>query len=92
MSDKFADLTRGEIARKFISRRQKVLLEEFFGTGLKGAEFRLTNFIVPNGMEIQSLEAYWEIARRTIGEKLDKQGVQALRLHLVEMALTEIKR
>ena len=92
MTGKFAGLTRGEIARKFISRRQKILLEEFFGTGLKGAEIRLANFIVPDGIEIDSLEAYREIARRTIGEKLDKQGVQALRLHLVEMALTEIKR
>lgn len=92
MTDEFADLTRGEIARKFISHQQKVLLEEFFGTGLKGAEFRLANFIVPDAIEIESLEAYGEIARRTIEEKLDKQGVQALRLHLVEMALTEIKR
>lgn len=92
MRDEFAGLTRGEIARKFISRQQKVLLEEFFGTGLKGAEFRLANFIVPDTIETEALEAYAEIARRTIGEKLDKQGVQALRLHLVEMALTEIKR
>lgn len=89
--DKFINLTRGEIARKFISPEQKDLLEEFFGTGLQGAKFRLMNFFIPKGLLRASLEAYQEIARRTIEEKLDKHGVQALRLQLVEKALAEIK-
>ncbi len=86
-AEKFANLSRGEIARKFISREQKNLLEEFFGAGRQGAEHRLANFFVPAGLKIESLEAYREIAKRTIEERLDKQGVQALRLQLVEMAL-----
>ncbi len=87
MTDKFANLTRGEIARKFISREQRDLLEEFFGTGLQGAKNRLSNFVVPINLETETLEAYAEIVCRIIEEKLDKNGVQALRLHLVELAL-----
>lgn len=92
MIDKFADLSRGEIARKFISREQRDLPEEFFGTGIQGAKNRLENFVVPKNLKAESLEVYAEIARRTIAEKLDKRGVQVLRLQLVEKALTKIKR
>ncbi|MGI8884593.1 MAG: hypothetical protein ACR2IA_10165 [Pyrinomonadaceae bacterium] len=91
MIDRFANLTRGEIARKFISRRQKERLEEFFGRGVAGANNRLAKFYVPNDLTQTALEAYREIARRTITEKLDKNGVQALRLQLVEKALVRIK-
>lgn len=91
MDDKFADLTRGEIARKFISPMQKNLLEEFFGRGFAGAKERLANFYVPNNLLRESLKAYKEIARRTIAENLDKSGVQALRLQLVGKALAEIE-
>jgi len=92
MIDRFANLTRGEIARKFISRKQKDLPEEFFGRGVEGANTRLVKFYVPNGLTQDALEAYQEIAERTIAENLDKNGVQTLRLQLVEKALAEIKR
>ncbi len=92
MINKFANLTRGEIARKFISPERRNLFEEFFGRGLQGAKNRSKNFIVPKTLTAESLEAYAEIARRTIEEKLDKKGVQALRLQLVEKALAELER
>lgn len=65
------------------------MLEEFFGAGIRGANHRLENFVVPKDLTAESLEAYAEIARRTIDEKLDKKGVQTLRLQLVEQALAE---
>ena len=88
----FEGLTRGEIARKFIDARQNKLLNEFFGAGANGAKQRLTDFVVPNGLTPIALEAYGEIARRTIAENLDTQGVQVLRLQLIERALDELKR
>ena len=90
MSDKFANLTRDEIARKFIAREQRDLLEEFFGKGVDGAKERLKSFYIPNDLTLETLEAYGEIATRTIAEKLDKSGAQVLRLELVEKALDEI--
>ena len=43
-------LARSAIARKFISRTQKQLLEEFFGQGIEGAKVRLKDFRVPKGL------------------------------------------
>ena len=80
MKNQFDDLTRGEIARKFIDAGQNKLLNEFFGAGANGAKQHLTDFVVPNGLTQIALEAYGEIARRTIAENLDKHGVQVLRL------------
>lgn len=67
------------------------MLEKFFGRGVEGAKERSANFYVPSGLTRESLEAYGEIASRTIAEKLDKSGVQELRLQLVEKALREVE-
>lgn len=88
--NKFEGLTRGEVARNFITPEQRNLLEIFFGKGVEGASERFVIFFVPNGLAKETLEAYQEIARRVVAEKLDKSGVQALRLQLVEKALAEI--
>jgi hypothetical protein len=88
---KFDSLTRGEIARKFISRAQKELLEEFFGQGVEGAQARIKDFRLPNGLTRETLEAYQEIAERVIAEGIDTIGVQALRLELTKKALAQIK-
>lgn len=88
--NKFAGLTRGEIARNFIPPEQRDLLEIFFGRGVEGATERFVIFFVPSGLVKETLEAYQEIARRVVTEKLDKSGVQALRPQLVEKALAEI--
>ncbi len=80
MNNKFANLTRGEIAKKFISREQRDLLEEFFGAGLQGAKNRLANFIVSGKLKTEALEAYIEIACRIIEEKLDKNGCSSVTL------------
>lgn len=92
MSDeKFDNLTRGEIARKFITPEQNKLLSDFFGAGALGAKQRLDDFKIPNGLTRGALEAYREIARQTINAELDKHKVQTLRLQLIEKALAEIK-
>ena len=55
MIDKFANLTRGEIARFFISPTHKKMLEKFFGRGVEGAKERSANFYVSSGLTRESL-------------------------------------
>jgi RHS repeat-associated protein len=66
---------------------QTGLLREFLGKGLQGAEQRAANFSLPQGLTRESLQWYAQQAQRAIASGIDKSGVQAARLKLVENAL-----
>jgi hypothetical protein len=68
---------------KRIGEGQRDLLREFFGSDLEGAEERMQNFQVPEGLDRLTLEIYGEIARRRIAVGKDDTGVQDLRFKLV---------
>jgi hypothetical protein len=72
---------------KRIGAEQRDLLREFFGADLEGAEERMQNFQVPEGLDRRTLEMYGEIARRRIAADRDDTGVQDLRFKLVLKAL-----
>jgi hypothetical protein len=87
-SERFVGQSRGEIAQT-IGVQQTRLLRQFFGSGVRGAQAADEHFKVPPGLMRESLEAYHEIARRTIESGQDQLGVQRIRLRLVERALRE---
>jgi RHS repeat-associated protein len=70
---------------------QKQLLNKLFGQGMKGAEEALKSGEVPKGLTKQTLMVAKEIAKRQIARGLDSNGVQAVRLKIVEEALKRIK-
>ena len=88
-SGRFAGRSRSQIAHA-IGPQQTELLRQFFGKGVRGAQAAEQTFSIPHGLTRATLEAYHEIARRTIEEGQDRLGVQRLRLRLVERALTEM--
>ena len=63
-----------------IQGRATQLLREFFKTGK-----------LPEGLTRQHLEAYREIAKRTIEQGRDTIGQQAVRLKQIEKALETLK-
>lgn len=87
---RYRALTRGGIARG-IGPHQTQLLRDFFGSGVEGAEAKMRDFRVPDGLSRETLERYLGIARRTIEEGLDTAGVQRRRSELVERALDEMR-
>jgi uncharacterized protein RhaS with RHS repeats len=70
---------------------ERGLLREFFGQGLKGAEQRAADFSLPQGLTGETLQKYAQVAQRAIARGLDKTGVQAERLKLIERALETLK-
>lgn len=82
----FAGQTNREL-NLLIGDEQRDLIREFLGVGLKGTNIRAANFAIPAGLTRQSLQIYAEIARRAIAEGIDKAGVQAARLALIQQAL-----
>jgi hypothetical protein len=76
---------------KIIGPQQRRLLKEFFGTSLKGAQYRAANFGVPKGLNRRTLEAYEELARRAINAGADATGTQAVRLELVQRAYEVVR-
>ena len=87
---RYRSLTRQGIAQG-IGPHQTQLLRDFFGQGVEGAEARMRDFRIPEGLSRETLERYLEIARRTIEEGLDTSGVQQRRNELVERALDAIR-
>jgi len=73
-----------------ISTGERQLLRQFFGQGVKGAEQRAANFEIPEGLGRQTLEKYAQVARSAIEKGIDKTGVQAARLKLIERALEHL--
>jgi RHS repeat-associated protein len=70
---------------------QKQLLNKLFGQGMQGAERAIESGEVPAGLTRQTLMVAKEIARRAIERGIDKGGVQAVRLKIIEEALKRIK-
>ena len=64
-------------------------LAQFFGTSVRGAAERAQNFMVPSALTTDSLLAYVVVAQRAIDQGIDKLGVQASRLELLNRALLE---
>jgi hypothetical protein len=72
-------ISRGELFRKFIGPQQKELLKIAWNQGR-----------IPKGLTKQSVEAYIEIARRSIVEGIDK-GEQIRRLGILQELLKRMK-
>lgn len=70
---------------------QKQLLNRLFGQGMEGAEQAIANGKVPAGLTRQTLMVAKEIAQRAIARGIDKGGVQAVRLKIIQEALKKIK-
>ena len=70
---------------------QKQLLNKLFGQGMPGAQQALQSGQVPAGLTRETLLVAREIARRAIEKGIDKGGVQAVRLKIIEEALKKVK-
>ena len=74
-----------------IRGNQKQLLNKLFGQGMRGAQQALESGEVPADLTRQTLLVAKEIARRAIKGGIDKGGVQAVRLKIIEEALKKLK-
>jgi RHS repeat-associated protein len=81
----FAGLTNQQILR-LLDPRQVDLLRQWMGLGAQGARGALGRPL-PQGLTVDTLLAYREIAVRQIQANLDTVGTQAARLQLIEAAL-----
>jgi RHS repeat-associated protein len=70
---------------------QKQLLNRLFGQGMEGAQQAVASGEVPAGLTRQTLMVAKEIAQRAIARGIDKGGVQAVRLKIIQEALKKIK-
>jgi hypothetical protein len=82
-SARFIGLSNGEI-NQTIASEQRVLLRKWFGRGPAG---RGRSEEAPSGLTRETLEAYHEIARRTIAEGKDPMGTQQMRLKRIDEEL-----
>ncbi len=74
-----------------ISTGERQLLRDFFGQGLKGARARAESFEIPKGLTRETLQKYAKVAQNAIDRGIDKTGVQAERLKLIERAMDQLK-
>ena len=81
---RFGGVSTRDLARG-MGPHQTELLRRFFGSRLAGARERRANFRIPDGLNKEALERYLELARRQVAR--GRNGVQRLRLRLVERAL-----
>ncbi len=91
-------ITEGPLARlslqqlnSLIRGNQQQLLRRLFGQGVEGAKQSLGNLSIPSGLSREALLVYREIARRAIERGVDKAGVQALRMKIINEALKKLK-
>lgn len=70
---------------------QKHLLNRLFGQGMEGAQQAIGSGTVPAGLTRQTLMVAREVAQRAIARGIDKGGVQAARLKIIEEALKKVK-
>lgn len=70
-----------------ISVAQRNLLKDLFGVGAEGARNAWQSGRVPPGLTPDTLMRYHELARRAIEEGIDKQGVQIMRMQIIERIL-----
>jgi hypothetical protein len=62
-----------------------------FGQGMAGAQQAIASGEVPAGLARQTLMVAKEIAQRAIARGIDKGGVQAVRLKIIQEALKKIR-
>jgi hypothetical protein len=92
VEEEVAGLGGGEIGAQLIGHEQRVLLKEFFDSGVKGALRQIGEFTrPPPGLTERTLRLYAEIAKRQIVAGLDETGAQAARLALITKALNWLK-
>ena len=70
---------------------QRQLLNKLFGQGMEGAQQAIASGEVPVGITRETLMVAKEIAQRAIARGIDKGGVQAVRLKIIEEALKKNK-
>lgn len=87
--DEFAHFSNVEINQNVIGIYQRRLLQSWFGRGADGAR-AAHGKTLPSDLDVVSLRAYHEIARRQIEDGHDHQGTQRERLDLIEEALEEL--
>jgi RHS repeat-associated protein len=75
------------LGRRFISNPDRALLREFFGKGTEGARARAVDFRIPEGLGREALTKYRQVATEAIESGIDKSGVQAERIKLIDRAL-----
>lgn len=85
-SAQFSKLTNNEIATKIIGAKQTQLLTEWFGRGVR--VFRAGE--MPEGISLETLRAYHELARRALENTGDI--VQSGRLQLIEDAIRAMSK
>ena len=79
-------MSNAEINRDIIGNEQRRLLSQWFGIGPEGAAMA-KNSPPPADLDLSTLKAYHEIARRVIQAADDFQGTQRARMELIEQAL-----
>jgi RHS repeat-associated protein len=75
------------LARQVMSHADRALLREFFGQGMKGVRERAADFTIPQGLGREALMKYRQVATEAIEKGIDKSGVQAERIKLIDRAL-----
>jgi RHS repeat-associated protein len=74
-----------------LSGAERALLRDFFGQGMKGVRERAASFRIPEGLGRETLLKYRRVAEDAIEGGIDKMGVQAERIKLIEKALDMLK-
>lgn len=84
-SQLFQGMTNQQIIHS-LDNQQLTLLRQWMGRGAQGARQAMGG-PVPQGLTVDTLQAYHEIARRQIDADLDPVGTQKARRDLIEQAL-----
>jgi hypothetical protein len=87
-SQRFQGMTNFEI-NQAIGNQQRALLQQWMGRGAEGAR-QAMGCPLPQGLTVETLRAYHEMARRQIEAGLDTVLTQAARLRLIEEALRSL--
>jgi len=74
-----------------INASERALLRDFFGQGMRGARARADDFRIPDGLGRETLQKYRRVAEDAIRQGIDKSGVQAERIKLIDRALDTLQ-
>ncbi|MBB4637558.1 RHS repeat-associated core domain-containing protein [Longimicrobium terrae] len=81
----------GVATHSAIAPAERALLREFFGKNVQGAAQKAANFSIPEGLGRATLMRYRLVATEVIRAGVDKSGVQAARIALIDRALNMLR-